>query len=49
MRLLREEGDWKYVQAPSHLGAWIKLSSLRVLDQPTQAWADSWRAAGGKL
>ncbi len=47
--VIRSEGKWKYVQGPGHLGAWVKASSLRVLEQPTQAWADLWRAAGGTL
>ncbi len=49
VRVIRSEGKWKYVQGPAHLGAWVRSSSLRVLDKPTQTWVDSWRNAGGTL
>ena len=47
--LIRTEGDWKYVQAPNHLHAWVRSANLTPLDKATRAWADRWTEAGGSL
>jgi uncharacterized protein len=47
--VLKTEGDWKYVQSPPHLHAWVQSSDVTVLDNATESWADRWRAAGGSL
>src|SRR5690606_14328083 len=47
--VIRAEGDWKYVQAPSHLHAWVRAGDIRLQERATQSWADRWTAAGGSL
>lgn len=47
--LLKTEGDWKYVQAPPHLHAWVRSRDIRVLDKATESWADRWTQDGGTL
>jgi uncharacterized protein len=49
VKVLKTEGQWKYVQAPSHLHAWIKSDQLSVLPAPTESWAEQWRRSGGSL
>lgn len=49
VKVLRNEGDWTYVQAPAHLHAWIRSDDVSVLQSPTQSWADQWRQRGGSL
>ena len=40
--LLKSEGKWKFIQAPSSLGAWIKTKHLAIQEQPTVAWMKRW-------
>ncbi len=42
VKLIKTEGKWKLVQAPSHLGAWIKSADLKILENPTTGWMDRW-------
>jgi hypothetical protein len=47
--VIRSEGDWKYVQAPNHLHAWLRSADVTELDKATRTWADRWTEAGGTL
>ena len=49
VKVLKTEGQWKYIQAPAHLHAWIKSDQLSVLQAPTESWAEQWRRFGGSL
>ncbi len=47
--VLKSEGDWKHVQAPAHLHAWVRSSDVRIMDSATESWADRWKQGGGSL
>jgi SH3-like domain-containing protein len=40
--LLKTEGKWKFIQAPSSMGAWVLTKDLAIQENPTVAWMNRW-------
>jgi hypothetical protein len=47
VRVLRAKENWKQVVLPPSIPAWIPLQQIEILEEPSPAWHNDWKAYAG--
>ena len=45
--MLGEKENWKQVVLPPSIPAWIPLQQIEILEEPSLAWYNDWKAYTG--